>query len=70
MEMTIEQLRLKGAQIRERLLKYENDLKQPMKRDLDDNAVEESSREIIYGLYKVEKENLLKIEEDILELSN
>lgn len=70
MEMTIDQLRVKSAQIRERLLKYESDLKQPLRRDLDDNAVEESSREIIYGLYKVEKENLLKIEEEILELTN
>lgn len=69
MEMTIEQLQLKGEQIRERILKYENELKQPLKRDLDDNAVEEGNREIIYGLYKVEKENLLKIEADILELS-
>lgn len=69
MEMTLEQLQLKGQQVRERILKYENDLKQPLKRDLDDNAVEEGNREIIYGLYKVEKENLLKIESDILELS-
>ncbi len=69
MDMTIEQLQLKGQQIRERILKYENDLKQPLKRDLDDNAVEEGNREIIYGLYKVEKENLMKIEADILELS-
>ena len=69
MDMTIEQLQLKGQQIRERISKYENDLKQPLKRDLDDNAVEEGNREIIYGLYKVEKENLMKIEADILELS-
>lgn len=69
MEMTIEQLQLKGQQIRERILKYEDDLKQPLKRDLDDNAVEESNREIIYGLYKVEKENLMKVEADIQELS-
>lgn len=69
MDMTIEQLQLKGQQIRERILKYENDLKQPLKRDLDDNAVEEGNREIVYGLYKVEKENLMKIEADILELS-
>ena len=69
MDMTIEQLQLKGQQIRERISKYENDLKQPLKRDLDDNAVEEGNREIVYGLYKVEKENLMKIEADILELS-
>ena len=69
MDMTIEQLQLKGQQIRERISKYENDLKQPLKRDLDDTAVEEGNREIVYGLYKVEKENLMKIEADILELS-
>ena len=69
MEMTLEQLQLKGQEIRQRILKYENDLKQPLKRDLDDNAVEEGNREITYGLYKVEKENLERIEADILELT-
>jgi RNA polymerase-binding transcription factor DksA len=38
--------------------------------DLDDNAVEESSREILYSLYQVEKANLEKIEADIKELSS
>ena len=69
MDMTLEQLQLKGQQVRQRILKYENELKQPLKRDLDDNAVEEGNREIIYGLYKVEKENLEKIEAEILELT-
>ena len=35
----------------------------------DDGAVEEGSREVTYRLYQVEKENLAKLEADILQLS-
>ena len=65
---TLIQLREKHQKISERILKFEEDLKQPLLRDLEDNAVEEGSREITYGLYKIEKANLEKIEADIGEL--
>ena len=65
----LEDLRIKHQKIIERILKFEEDLKQPLLRDLEDNAVEEGSREIIYGLYKIEKANLAKIEADIRELA-
>lgn len=65
---SLEDLRLKHQKITERILRFEEDLKQPLLRDLEDNAVEEGSREIIYGLYKIEKANLAKIEADIREL--
>lgn len=67
---TLKNLQEKSLKIRERILKFENDLKQPLVIDLEDNAVEESSREILYSLYQVEKANLEKIEADIKELSS
>lgn len=67
---TLKNLQEKSQRIRERILKFENDLKQPLVIDLEDNAVEEGSREILYSLYQVEKANLEKIESDIKELSS
>ena len=68
METQLEDLRQQYKNMQERILKYEEDLKQPMATDEEESAVEEASREILYGLYKVEKENLLKLEADIKEL--
>ena len=65
---TLQELRLKSQNIRERILKIEDELKQPMEANPDDSAIEEGSREVTYRLYQVEKENLEKIEADILEL--
>lgn len=65
----LEELRIKGQNIRERILKIEDELRQPMKTNPDDSAIEEGSREVTYRLYQVEKENLAKIEADILELT-
>ncbi len=66
---TLEELRVKSEEIRERILKIEDELRQPMKANPDDSAIEEGSREVTYRLYQVEKENLAKIEADILELT-
>ncbi|MBC7428592.1 MAG: hypothetical protein H7336_08280 [Bacteriovorax sp.] len=69
METThLEDLRRQYRNMQERILKYENDLKQPLAKDEEDSAVEEAGREVLYGLYKVEKENLAKLESDIKEL--
>ncbi|MBC7714600.1 MAG: hypothetical protein H7177_14740 [Rhizobacter sp.] len=64
----LEDLRKQYRNMQERILKYENDLKQPLATDEEDSAVEEAGREVLYGLYKVEKENLAKLEADIREL--
>ncbi len=66
---TLQELRIKSQNIRARILKIEDELKQPMEANPDDGAVEEGSREVTYRLYQVEKENLAKLEADILELS-
>lgn len=66
---TLSELRNKSEKIRERILRIEDELKQPLKTNPDDSAIEEGSREVTYRLYQVEKENLAKIEADILELA-
>lgn len=66
---TLKDLKIKSQKIRERIREIELELKQPMKTNPDDSAVEEGSREVTYRLYQVEKENLAKIEADISELS-
>jgi RNA polymerase-binding transcription factor DksA len=68
MKDQLEDLRKQFRNIQERVLKYENELRQPLAKDLEESAVDESSREILYGLYKVEKENLAKLESEIREL--
>lgn len=66
---TLENLRIKSQKIRERIEEIELELRQPLVTNPDDGATEEGSREVTYRLYQVEKENLAKIEADILELA-
>lgn len=65
----INELRTQGERIRERILRIEEELKQPLMRNPDDSAAEEGTREVTYRLYQVEKENLARIEADIQELA-
>jgi RNA polymerase-binding transcription factor DksA len=64
---TLKELRIKRENIRERILKIEEELKQPLETNPEDSAIEEGTREVTYRLYQLEKENLAKIEADILE---
>ncbi len=64
---TLKELRIKRENIRERILKIEQELKQPLETNPEDSAIEEGTREVTYRLYQLEKENLAKIESDILE---
>lgn len=66
---TIETLRIKSQKIRERIQHIEEELRQPLVTNPEDSAAEEGTREVTYRLYQVEKENLAKIEADILELA-
>ncbi|MEA9356055.1 hypothetical protein SHI21_07580 [Bacteriovorax sp. PP10] len=66
---TLEDLRIKSQKIRERIEQIELELRQPLMTNPDDSAAEEGTREVTYRLYQVEKENLAKIEADILELA-
>lgn len=66
---TLEELRIKSQKIRERIQQIEAELRQPLMTNPDDSAAEEGSREVTYKLYQVEKENLAKIESEILELA-
>lgn len=66
----LKDLQEQSEKIKERIKKIEQELRQPMKTNPDDSAVEEGSREVTYQLYKVEKENLARIEADISSFSN
>ena len=66
----LKNLQEQSQRIRERIKKIEQELRQPIKNNPDDSAVEEGSREVTYRLYQVEKANLAKIEADISSLSN
>jgi RNA polymerase-binding transcription factor DksA len=66
---TLKDLRIKSQKIRERIEQIELELRQPLVTNPDDSAAEEGTREVTYRLYQVEKENLAKIEADILELA-
>ena len=48
-----------------RIKQLENELKKPLKNDYEANALEEENREVLNSLYRVEKENLAKINADI-----
>jgi RNA polymerase-binding transcription factor DksA len=51
--------------LRERIKHLENDLKKSLDQDPDANALDEENREFLENLYKVEKENLVKLDADI-----
>ncbi|MDD4974568.1 MAG: hypothetical protein PHY93_09480 [Bacteriovorax sp.] len=53
--------------LEERIKQLESELKKPLTADSEESAVEEDNREIIYGLYQVEKENLDRVNADINE---
>jgi RNA polymerase-binding transcription factor DksA len=65
----LKELKEKALQLENKIKKLESDLKTPLKKDPDENALGEENREIILGLIKVEKENLLRIKKEIANLS-
>jgi hypothetical protein len=61
-------LKEKAVQLENKIKKLESDLRTPLKKDLDENALEEGNREILLGLLKVEKENLDQVKKEIANL--
>lgn len=51
--------------LQERIKQLENDLRKSLDQDPEANALEEKNREFLNGLYRVEKENLAKLDADI-----
>jgi hypothetical protein len=54
----------------QRIKHLENDLETPMSSVLDENAQEFQSRDILYRLYQIEKDNLIQIENKIKKKRN
>ena len=57
------------AKLEERIRHLERDLKTPRSIDPDDDAVEAKNRDILYGLYQVEKQNLARMEAELRNIS-
>lgn len=51
--------------LQDRIKRLENDLKKPMDQDPEANALDEGNLDFLKDLYKVEKENLEKLDADI-----
>ena len=51
-----------------RIKDIELDLEKPINKDADEGAMDMKNREILYGLYDVEKKNLKRIEEKLYNL--
>ena len=64
----LKELKEKALQLEKKIKKIEKDLKTPLKKDPDENALGEENKEILLGLQKVEKENLDRIKKEIAKL--
>lgn len=51
--------------LEERIKRLERDLKSPLSPDEDDDAPDLKNREVLYGLYQVEKQNLERLNNEI-----
>ncbi len=61
-------LKEKAIELENKIKKLESDLKTPLKKDPDENALDEENREILLGILKVEKENLARVKKEISNL--
>ena len=64
----LKELKEKALQLENKIKKIEKDLKTPLKKDPDENALGEENKEILLGLQKVEKENIDRIKKEIAKL--
>ena len=62
----LKDLKDQRRRLKERIKEIEDELKKPMSLDAEEDALEEKNREILYSLYQVEKENLARIDADIV----
>ena len=66
----LEELKEERSKLEERIKRLERDLKTPLSRDKDDDATDLKDREVLYGLYQVEKKNLQRIVDRIARISS
>lgn len=64
---TLEDLKEQYQKLEERIKRLETDLKSPLSKEADEDALETKNRDVLYGLYKVEKQNLARLEAQIRE---
>lgn len=68
--MNLEKLTEKRQSIVRKILQLENDLKKPLKMDQEANAREEGNRERLNGVYRVEKNNLDRLDAEIASIKS
>lgn len=61
----LEELLEQRVRLEERIKRLERDLKKPLSTDEDDDAADLNNREVLYGLYQVEKKNLEMLNAEI-----
>jgi hypothetical protein len=63
----VEELTLQLASIEDKIRRLENDLKKPLSSDIEEHAVEESDLTLLSSLYEVEKKNLARVKQQIMQ---
>jgi RNA polymerase-binding transcription factor DksA len=61
----LDDLKERRKNLEERIRHLEADLKSPRSQDPDDDAVVAKNRDILYGLYQIEKNNLSQIDAEM-----
>ncbi|MFA6237923.1 MAG: hypothetical protein WC635_11385 [Bacteriovorax sp.] len=61
----LEALKEQRKNLEDRIKRLERDLKVPLSKDPDEDAVDEKNRDVLYSLYQVEKRNLARIDAEI-----
>lgn len=59
-------LKEQRKRLEERIKRLENDLKSPLSKDMEEDAVETKNRDVLYSLYRIEKQNLARIDAEIM----
>jgi hypothetical protein len=66
----ITELKKELLELEERIRNLERDLKSPLSKDLEEYVTDTTNRDILYGLYQIEKKNINRIEAEIRQYNN
>lgn len=64
----LEDLKEQYKKLEDRIKSLERDLKSPLSKEADEDALDTKNRDVLYGLYQIEKKNLARLEADISKL--
>lgn len=61
----LEDLKYQYKRLEDRIKNLEKDLRSPLSKEADEDALETKNRDVLYGLYQIEKKNLARLEAEI-----